>query len=224
MDATYTPSSWSYHQIYDTGLYSNINIDSNYIYNNYWSGQTASIIPALEAVAKNYIYSDLTAGDMVCAFYTPDGLPQGYTMTVDGFLGNPSTEYEFRVYLMTHFSNTCDDVSQIIFNHCDDINNLCTNYVNSMYTTNSNVNADNSALDIQQIVYDPNGYVDTSGCGGCNGKGIGLTRSASFSSSFQLNGKVKNIYLDNNQLSKYWKRLCRYYKKQHQQLCSKSPL
>jgi hypothetical protein len=160
---------------------------TSFLNTNYWSGETAAIAPSLEAVAKNYVNNNIDLGDMVCAFYTPDGLPQGYTMNVDGFLGDPNTEWEFMVYVMTHFGANCDN-SQIKLNHCNDSTVACTDYVNSHYQTSTTATASNQALNIQKLVYNPTGYVDTSGGG--NGKGVGLGNNAGFISSFMINGGV----------------------------------
>jgi hypothetical protein len=93
----------------------------------------SSIAPTFSYAAKNYIYSDFVSGDIICPFYTPEIIPDGWPQSAS--LYNNGLASFFYYWWITVYSD-CVLPNRIYFFSCMGNNGVgwgssvgCTDYI-----------------------------------------------------------------------------------------------
>jgi hypothetical protein len=83
-----------------------------------WTTKSQSIKPSFQTAAENVLRSNVSSGDLICAVYTPYGIPDGYKMNIGAWDPSTSGNYYYTWYYW--YLSGLDDKSD------------CTNQVNNV--------------------------------------------------------------------------------------------
>lgn len=118
----------------DETLWNSFTFASNYASLSESKSWTTSnrkiIVPALQSMVSSYLYNNSTySGDMICAFYAPNSLPNGWVMSQTAY---QTGDYLFYYYIWMYNNNSTQ--SRFYWNYCS--SNSCNyeKYTSSDYS------------------------------------------------------------------------------------------